>query len=405
MTLNSIYTQIILIFVFGLFYGLPSTTYNIFYAFFLVAVTAHSFVMIFLFGKDSIFNQTPIILFCFIYLLIVTFSIIAGGISYEQPLIYGFLAARGIFLLFAVSSLILLNPSIDELKKNITFFCKIWVIIVIGCFTILSPEYFVASFGINNPFVSYFIDFSFTLDRYRFKFNYYPVLFLFSILLFIPKKKFNDVLFLILCVFVIVFINGGRILLASSLLLVFIYITSSTKSFALSLLILPFLLVTFLFNEEIGVIDTYFEKILLSVKFLLLSESITDISLLTRSDQINIYLNEQWPLFGFFGNGVLSSMWKGGYESFYGRFHPSDIGVLGVIFVYGFCGILMFFTQMIYLVRIYFKERELNYGIMFLPPYVIHSLLTGHMFLKFHFFIFLLAIIWLANKQRYKNSM
>ena len=37
-----------------------------------------------------------------------------------------------------------------------------------------------------------------------------------------------------------------------------------------------------------------------------------------------------------FGNGFISNQWKGGYQNIFGYFYPSDIGILGNIFVYIF---------------------------------------------------------------------
>ena len=43
------------------------------------------------------------------------------------------------------------------------------------------------------------------------------------------------------------------------------------------------------------------------------------------------------------GNGSVSSQFKGGFKGFFGYFYPSDIGILGNLFVYGIVGTIAFY--------------------------------------------------------------
>jgi hypothetical protein len=48
----------------------------------------------------------------------------------------------------------------------------------------------------------------------------------------------------------------------------------------------------------------------------------------------------------WFGNGNISNQWQGGNEHVLGGyFHPSDIGIIGVLFMYGVTGLLLFSWQ------------------------------------------------------------
>jgi O-antigen ligase len=53
----------------------------------------------------------------------------------------------------------------------------------------------------------------------------------------------------------------------------------------------------------------------------------------------------------FFGTGSVSNQWNDGYKGLFGYFHPSDLGVLGIIFVYGVFGFAIFIFQYILMWR------------------------------------------------------
>lgn len=53
----------------------------------------------------------------------------------------------------------------------------------------------------------------------------------------------------------------------------------------------------------------------------------------------------------FFGHGHLSNSFNDGYGGLYGYFHPSDLGLVGVVFVYGGVGALLLFFQYIFYFR------------------------------------------------------
>ena len=49
----------------------------------------------------------------------------------------------------------------------------------------------------------------------------------------------------------------------------------------------------------------------------------------------------------WFGNGNLSNQWHGGFEIF-GHFYPSDIGIIGVVFIMGILGTILVLSQFLY---------------------------------------------------------
>ena len=56
-----------------------------------------------------------------------------------------------------------------------------------------------------------------------------------------------------------------------------------------------------------------------------------------------------------FGNGKLSNQWRGGYEGILGYFYPSDIGLIGAIYLYGVFGFIIFNLQ--YLLAYYYLKK------------------------------------------------
>lgn len=65
------------------------------------------------------------------------------------------------------------------------------------------------------------------------------------------------------------------------------------------------------------------------------------------------------PQHPWLGNGNISNQWQGGNEGVLGEyFHPSDIGIIGVLFVYGILGFLIFAWQYSFAVRAVKQQRE-----------------------------------------------
>jgi hypothetical protein len=104
------------------------------------------------------------------------------------------------------------------------------------------------------------------------------------------------------------------------------------------------------------------------------------------------------------GSGDVSHRWGGGYEGVLGAyFYPSDIGIIGVLFVYGAIGFALFAGQFIFAVQ--FSARISSYGFHtplgdackgYLLYVVLYSLVTGkfahYSFVSLFFVAILLCI-------------
>jgi hypothetical protein len=113
-----------------------------------------------------------------------------------------------------------------------------------------------------------------------------------------------------------------------------------------------------------------------------------------------------------FGNGAISSQWQGGYEGVVGGyFFPSDIGLLGVVFVFGLFGSMLFFLQVIFAMSFY-KSIPLNFRFRALTDSVaatslcifMQSAATGRAAFYCEITILLVAVLYLCKKASLKSD-
>jgi len=91
------------------------------------------------------------------------------------------------------------------------------------------------------------------------------------------------------------------------------------------------------------------------------------------------YIEKNW----LFGNGHLSHRWENGYESKIGYFFPSDIGLIGVLYKYGIAGLIFFMVQFyfVFKFRRFIPTKKRSGFILAVEGYLLymalHSLVTG----------------------------
>ncbi len=92
------------------------------------------------------------------------------------------------------------------------------------------------------------------------------------------------------------------------------------------------------------------------------------------------YLAKNW----FAGNGEISNQWHGGYDSVLGGyFYPSDVGIVGVVYLYGLVGLVIFAIQFRFawsFAKMIPKGRHtalVDAIIGFVLYFAVHSIVTG----------------------------
>jgi hypothetical protein len=109
-----------------------------------------------------------------------------------------------------------------------------------------------------------------------------------------------------------------------------------------------------------------------------------------------------------FGNGDISHWWRGGYDVLIGHFYPTDIGWVGIIYVYGVAGLVFFNQQATFLASYYRKlgaEKNQVFTkslIAFLVYYLIHSITNG--MVAFSPYVGILFLVLLAHTSALRQQ-
>jgi len=145
------------------------------------------------------------------------------------------------------------------------------------------------------------------------------------------------------------------------------------------------------------------QKIIAAFKVVTTGKEGSDPSANARISESKIalpYVRRHWVL----GNGTISNKWKGGYKSLLGYFYPSDIGLLGVLYLYGVLGLLIFAYQFRFALRYSkllsnIRGRYINLTSAvkgFLLFYAVSSLVTGQFVGSVEQGLIMIAILYCA---------
>lgn len=112
------------------------------------------------------------------------------------------------------------------------------------------------------------------------------------------------------------------------------------------------------------------------------------------------YVEKNW----FLGNGFISNQWHGGFSGVVGYFHPSDIGLLGVIYEYGVLGLALFSAQLYFIwkyarhlpVKTAQSQRLANTIKCFLLYFLLNSITTGRYVFLVEQSFFCIALLYCA---------
>jgi len=294
--------------------------------------------------KQFVFSRFEI--YVFILLLIPFYSALRAQAVFSQPLLYGILTQRNVWL--AISALVIVFlvrrnlVTLDHIERILVRLAWLSLVVftVLGKF--LDPRQYegVAGFVGGGNVGEYEFGFSGTFIVFGF--------FYYAFQAFRQPRK-RDWLYALLFLLYLIFIQQGRTLTAA-LLLSFLFFAYRWNSIRRLLTVAPLIILAC----SIGITLFYisFEEISLgALKKYLDAFTVLSTGELTSDPSANArileslvalpFIKRNW----FLGNGDLSIQWNDGYKNILGYFFPTDIGVVGVLFVYGVAGLIIFFYQ------------------------------------------------------------
>lgn len=336
--------------------------------------------------------------------------------EFGQPMLYGLLAQRNIVL--AASAIILLYllrhnritlPDVEQALVKLAWAC-------LAVFTLLTlvvdPSQFADS-GVG--FVG-----GVNTEKAIFKFN--DTCIVFGLFYYIFKgfwgRNTKQILLATPFLLYLILVAGGRSLLLS-VFAASIFFLYRWSAFNRLLMIVPKLLLftTVLFAVIWGAKQDYLidltsrfgDAFTVALTFKETSDASANARINETANAIP-YIEKHWA----FGNGDLSHQWQDGFESWFGYFYPSDIGVIGAVFLFGIIGVLLFCCQFLFAVR-YANRLPKNggkHGALvsaikgFLLYYAIHSLVTGLFVHSMEIGLLFIAILyWATLTEKNTNSV
>jgi len=328
-------------------------------------------------------------LIIFLAILLPFYTAFTSYVAFGQPMLFGILTKREYFL--AITGLMVLyfyntgTLTIKNLQNIILFLC--WATFIYYVFLIVfvgAKALFEGGSGVVN--------YSETKGGYVFKFNaqFIVIGLIHYFVLFLGKDKFKYLIYvIILFAYLLFFLKARGLILAVAVTLSIYYVLNTDvkkKLFygiLLSLLSILLLNLAFLFFESsVRVFTEMFENIFLVLQGEETGENSAD----SRIFQVGLalgYLGDN-ILNWLFGLGFLSYQWNGGFAQL-GYFFPTDIGIIGVIFVFGIFVFIaskaLYFVFYRYLSAIgnllyehSFFKKTVSFYIIY---YAIHSIQTG----------------------------
>jgi hypothetical protein len=293
-----------------------------------------------------------------IYLMLVAFglpilSALGAYIAFQQPIFYGVAAQRGcLFALFAFAAGNLLADgrlTIREFQRALIVLAWINLAVCTFVVTAYNPNDYSDLPGLVTDGGGIFNEFILPITFIVFGGLYY---FCKWTLGGRPTHGLMAAPFFLY----IVAAHGGRsaILALIGTIAVVSWIGSPSKRFTNVLAAIILAAATMLLVEAAlpGTLDKLFVSFGDAFSVVFGAKNVADVSANVRIIEAEI----AWPYVfdhPILGTGTISSQWYGGYAAMFGYFHPSDLGLLGLLFTYGIIGIIFFGIQYVIIIRSY----------------------------------------------------
>jgi hypothetical protein len=338
-------------------------------------------------------------------LIIPFISAFQANANFDQPYLFGLAAERskldaiiGIMVLFLLEHRMI---TLMQIEKIIVRVCLVYLILVFCLYLFVDPVLFKgtklvllskdkgAIFMISNSIIVLLYFYSYCQVVYKQSYIYLIVM-LISVLVFLvlAKARFLSVtVFICTLSHLIFYINFRKrfIVLIGGLGLVLI-----SMVFFYAILPNEFTNLTTLFSSAFNVV---------------LGGDVLDSSSASRITQSDIVL-EQIGDFFMLGSGLLSTQWNNGFLGLHRYFYPSDIGWLGVFYLYGLIGFLILKVPLF--VGINYKfQAKLNKDVfhstmkLFFLFFFIHGIVAGYEINKIAMIIFVFSILYF---YKYRNE-
>lgn len=300
------------------------------------------------FLKQLINGKVKLIFLILFPLMVLPFiTAYQANVVFGQPIVYGLIAQRLHFVLLCANvAVIALEQkwlSIGDLHRYFKYSILLSLAFMLFFYVFVDPTQFSGTEFVKSTLLKG--------DRYDFPNQIVMVVMLYSVInIWLNKKPIYYIPF-ILSVFSSLFYVQDRsqlLFVAITIFLLFIFHLNLKKKliyFFTGILAIIFMVgVIFIIKPDI------FEKYLV-----MYNNAVTVITggTTTESSTLIRYVESATALKGikehpWLGNGFLSSQWHDGYMGAFGYFYPSDIGILGNVFVYGYIGTFFIYIMFIY---------------------------------------------------------
>lgn len=300
-------------------------------------------------NKDKISRYEVLMMLMMVFPV---WSAIASAINFGQPLLYGIGTTRNFYLfLLGPFFYYLLHKKIITtvfLKNTLLTGCWITLAIFIIIYVTINPEKYPDRF---------FIGFNELKGGYIFKFNIALLIFalLYYSIRFLTTHRLIYLFASVPFYYMMLVVRQDRSIIIMTLLVLVIFYFK--RIFFQSALRYSALLILLIFVGFFIIEITDYKPSDQSVdKFYNLWLTITGRE--TDESATNIRRLEvikAWPDIEkrfLFGNGELSPRWRDGFNRIYGYFYPSDIGIIGILYLFGITGTLLLFVQFLFAKKI-----------------------------------------------------
>lgn len=297
-------------------------------------------------------------------------SAVQASRVFGQPIVYGFLAQRQVFMAlcahFVVTALERKWISEENFEKYFIRSLQMLLFIFLAFYIFVNPSQFIGTdFVTLSPNKGFLYEFPDTCIYGLFLYS------LFKVWIIKEKKWWISVCFSLFYILVYLLDRTQLIALAGTVGLYVLLNFSISRMIRMIILgafgiIIVFGLVALLapdfLSKNLKLYASAFET-LTGEK---VAESSTNIRFLESKIALEGFMNHQ-----AIGVGFLSTRWNNGFRMISKYFYPTDVGILGNLYVYGIIGTLIFYIPFLLAMKYHFRLRKEYATLLVASQYVL----------------------------------